>query len=727
MHIAAKNSTITKGDSVRGDLSLPPLPEVLSVSPATSPPKNLTQSETDSLPGTVSPTISLPWPWPPPPVFRVLRAGCYLLNYKPKDSGFFVTYDGTLRVEARGFERTASGDIYQRPFSWRCIPGPYGPLCWPILGPGPAPASGIPILARNQYRYYLRVTEILESITAADNFDLGFQMYRFNSATKTWTNEGDYTAQMFWRSAPPGYPSSIDYLEGDVTNATGTVVGRLTMGWVSESLRKATVEIDRVSQSEAPLNNGAGENWSSIFDSVGWDVTVVESNTAVPEPTGAGWSLAECHQGMLDRRNSDNLDSEWRYHLLCVRELDYTSRGVMYDAYGSDSNNVPREGAAIASHWYFPNANPWGKCKGDRFGACTAPYFRTAVHELGHAMLMYHPSLASSNHIMQVTPQIAANAVPPQQFPDNIVWEFSEADRRLLRHLPDIAVRPGGTIKFGENYPSIPISPEDSIVEATGLELKVDALLDTLPLGAPVRANLKLINTTHEPLPVPSSLSIKTGCLSGKVIDQSGIVRTFSTIVRQVDEIDLQMLQPSQSLRHSLTLLRGGQGALFPSAGIYQIQIDLTWEVNDYSVRASGKTTVMITPPVDEGHAKAAMKVLSTPDTLLTLAIGGDHLQDGVEAIQVALNNLVLRPHFAYIEAKRLAQRFGKRKADLSAAAELIDDTTVMNPAEIKKAAILAKANGTDSEAKEPLAKTLKSKIKGIDISDEIKDMVDSL
>lgn len=733
MSITAKNATVAKGDSVRNDLSLPPLPEVLSVSPPTSLPKNLTQPQTDSLPVPVSPPISLPWPWPPPPVFRVLRAGCYLLSYKPKGSAFFVTYDGTLRVEARRFERTASGDLYQRPFSWRCIPGPYGsPLCWPILLPGPTPGSGIPILARNQYRYYLRVTEILESITAADNFDLGFQMYRFNPATKTWTNEGDYTAQMFWTSAPPGYPSSIDYLEGDVTDAAGKVVGRLTMGWVSESLRKATVEIDRVSQSEAPLNNGASVNWSSIFDSVGWDVTVVESNTAVTEPTGAGWSLAECHQGMLDWRNSDNLDSEWRYHLLCVRELDYTSRGVMYDAYGSDSNNVPREGAAIASHWYFPNANPWGKCKGDRFGTCSAPYFRTAVHEIGHAMLMFHPSLASSNHIMQVTPRIAANAVPPQQFPDNIVWEFSEIDQRLLRHLPDIAVRPGSSIKFEEGwpgYPGIPISPEDSIVEAeaTGLELSVGAMLDTVPLGAPVRANLKLVNTTHEPLPVPSSLSMKTGCMSGKVIDQSGIVRTFSTIVRQVDEIDLQMLQPGQSLRHSLTLLRGFQGALFPSPGIYQMQVDVTWEVNSYSIRASGETTVMVTPPVDEDHAKAAMQVLSTPDTLLTLAIGGDHLQDGIEAIQAALNNPVLRPHFAYIEAKRLAQRFGQRKADLSAVAQLIDDATIMSPAEIKRAAMLAKSNGAESTTREPLAEILKSKMKGIDISDEIKDMVDSL
>ena len=65
--------------------------------------------------------------------------------------------------------------------------------------------------------------------------------------------------------------------------------------------------------------------------------------------------------------------------------------------------------------------------------------------------------------------------------------------------------------------------------------------------------------------------------------------------------------------------------------------------------------------------------------------LGGDHLTDGIEAIQTAIANPVLRPHFAQVESKRLAERFGKRKADLKAAAKLIDDSSVMSPAEINK------------------------------------------
>jgi hypothetical protein len=93
-----------------------------------------------------------------------------------------------------------------------------------------------------------------------------------------------------------------------------------------------------------------------------------------------------------------------------------------------------------------------------------------------------------------------------------------------------------------------------------------------------------------------------------------------------------------------------------------------------------------VTAAVDAAHAEAARKLLGTPDTLLTLALGGDHLKEGIAAIAAALDNDVLRPHFAYVEAKRLATRFGKRKPDLKAAADLIDGATVMSAAEHRKA-----------------------------------------
>lgn len=680
----------------------------------------------------------LPWPRPWPPIqFRGLRAGCYLLNYQPKSSAF-VSYDGTLRVETHSGGRTASGDLYQRPVIFLPpLPGFPPIIRTPILLPGPNPASGIPALARSRYRYYLRVTQILEWFTLGNSFTLGFEMHRFNSTTKTWTNEGSCTAVMTWTTAPTGYPSSGDYLEGDVKNSAGVVVGRLKMGWVSQYLRRAVVEIDRVNASETPLNNGSGVDWRSIFDQVGWDVTVTTSHTNVTEPSGVSWSDAECHQAMINWRDSADLDTQWRYYLLCVRRLDSTSRGIMFDAYGGDANSVPREGAAISSHWnftndsVFPENNNWGLCAGLRFGQSAPAYFRTAVHEIGHAIMMFHPGSATGNHIMQVTPQIADNAVAPVQFPNNIEWAFSAEDQRRLRHLPDIAVRPGSILRFGQDvgsaYAGVPFSPLDMTAEIEGLRVEVSPLLDAVPLGAPVRINFELVNEGPQPVPVPGRLNLKTGHVTGQVIDPSGAVRTFSPIVRYLDETELRVLEPQENLGDSLTLLRGPEGALFAASGLHRVIVTLTWDVGGFLVRLSGETSVMVTPPVDEKHAKAALEILSTPDALVTLAVGGDHLTDGIEAIQTGLKNKVLRPHFEYIEAKRLAQRFGKRKANLKAAAELISDDTVMSPAEIKKAAKLVAAEGADSLPRKNIAKTLKSKVSGNHVSDEVRHMVDAL
>ena len=143
------------------------------------------------------------------------------------------------------------------------------PRFWRIL-------SGIPIFPIAAYRYYVRVTKILETFTLANDFTLGYELHRFDHATKTWSLEGPFTAVMTWTPAPAGYPRPGDYLRGTVRNVAGAAVGTLTMGWVSSFLRKATIELDRVAQSERAVANAAGTGWRDLFAQVGWDLTIVE-------------------------------------------------------------------------------------------------------------------------------------------------------------------------------------------------------------------------------------------------------------------------------------------------------------------------------------------------------------------------------------------------------------------------------------------------------------------
>lgn len=658
--------------------------------------------------------------------FYSLDAGCYLVRFNP--TGLNYHYDGTIRVQRQGNNTIASGDLYQHnPIQiWPLptIPVIKGGILTPqtdasfFLGE-PNPANGVPVFARSRYRYYLRITQILEFVSLSNTFTLGFEMWKFNgvSASPMWTKEaaGPYQAQMTFGTAPAGYPAGADYLTGTVRNAANVAVGTMTMGRVSGYLRKATVEIDRVANSEAPLDSGAGHTWQSIFDQVKWQLNVVTSNADVAEPSGNSWSDGEMHAAMLARRDSANLDTEWRYHVLAVKNIDSTPRGIMYDNGGTDSNNVPREGIGISSHWVIPNTSTWGKVKGQRFGAAKAPYFRTALHEIGHAMGLYHNTVDMG--IMNTTDVISAGAVAPVQFPDNIKWAHAADDQKRLMHMPDVFVRPGG-VSFGTAYSTHPLSPDDEHEEAVGLELHVQPVQDVLPIGAPVRLEISLANTAPYPLPAPESLSMKYGCVSGRVIDPSGTVRTFKTLLLCVDEVQLRYLEPGEQLTDSLTLLRGAEGALFPSAGSYTVEVEVSWDMNGGHVGVSSQTHLFVTTAQTKSHARAALQVLSTPDTLLSLVLTGDHHVEGNAAIQAALDDKVLRPHYAYLEAKRLAQPFQDRKANLDKAADLLDAETVMSTGEIRKCTKLVKqadagngnGNSHDGDAKSRIAAVLRTK-----------------
>lgn len=275
---------------------VPPLPDPIEPRP----------SQTPSPPIETSPT-----PQPSPPLSS-LHSGCYLINYSPNVDAM-VSYDGTLRVDTATGRLIASGDLYQRDI---VVPDDSGsPIA---LAPPPDPAAGIPIFPIKFYRYYLRVTQILETGGA---FSLAFETHRFSVETVTlldgsltnWPKESAFTVLMAPAPAPAGYPSPDHYFVGDVTNDAGTTVGPLSMGLVSPHLRKAIVEIDRVSVSELPLDNGAGVSWRTVFDKVGWDITPLVSDSNVEEPSGEAWNKAEAHAAMLARRDRSDLDTELRY------------------------------------------------------------------------------------------------------------------------------------------------------------------------------------------------------------------------------------------------------------------------------------------------------------------------------------------------------------------------------------------------------------------------------
>ncbi len=293
------------------------------------------------------------------------------------------------------------------------------------------------------YTYYLRVTTIAPTEAG---FALAFEVHRFvpkeirrldGVVQPRWQPDGSFTAQMRPAEAPPGYPAPGLFFVGDIaTNPDDpAMTTQIQIGWVSPLLRKAVIEVDRVPGAAVPESNGAGVTWQSTFRSFGWDMNLIVSDDDVTKPGGPVWNAFDAGAAMRKHRDSSDLDNEWRYHIMVAGQI-----AAPGDAFGH-MYHPKREALYMTSQFVFPeNEAKWGALRGKRFDT-TVSFFRTAMHEMGHALGLPHNN--SGSHFMRPTPDIADDA-PAGTFPANIAWSFDPGDEHRLRHWPDIVVRPGG-------------------------------------------------------------------------------------------------------------------------------------------------------------------------------------------------------------------------------------------------------------------------------------------
>lgn len=658
-----------------------------------------------------------------------LKNGCYYISFtcdKTIDTEDFFQgthFHGTMRVEQCGGILLVSADLYQ---SDEPVPDTS------ISGTADSKESlkRVPVFSFDKYKYYLQGTDF--KVTAQDEVTRSFELTvnRRNFRRLRFFGEMLATLKMQRKA-----DSNQSIFEGALLS-DGKNFGQVTMHWVSPYYRRATVEIDKVEFTEFPWNNGENTtfrtetdlppciDWHNVYNGLGWDVTVIMNDSQLPDIEKDGWQPNELHAFMIRWRDLHKHDKEWRYYLLCVSNHHHedgastTFLGLMFDrSLNNDTNNFPREGGAIFSHSpvFFPQGSD-----NENMPLVNIPaaYFRTALHELGHMMGLDHDKETSS--LMRGI----SNFTNPENFPEfprNFGWTFSAPHQILLRHMPDMWVRPGG-VEWALNFAQIvdlmalPLRISEDIHENDPVFTFLDTALATfnnssaftwrnifqhhpeehgsaevhehshtehsspeiseslhfsaenisskeVPFGAPLRVNLSLFNEsdTHTSFTVPESISFKYGHLSATIKQLSNdTTRQVRPMIRFIDiEETMRTLAPKERVFHSFTLLHGSDGALFPTPGEYELVFTLHWHHDDHELNISSiPSKIRVVPPKNNAQQLLAEKIIATPELTELIVFPGNHLQGANALLEEIMNNEVLAPHYTFTKARQYATRF---------------------------------------------------------------------
>ena len=147
------------------------------------------------------------------------------------------------------------------------------------------------------------------------------------------------------------------------------------------------------------------------------------------------------------------------------------------------------------------------------------------------------------------------------------------------------------------------------------------------------------------------------------------------------DSNGLTKLNVGDSITGSMTLLRRKEGPLFPTTGLYTINVNLAWPSHgNFSCRTSSTCTIFVTSATSGSRAGAAHKVLASHDAQVRLMAGGDshRLTKGKQAIDAALHDDMLKKYLASIEANRVARRYKGREGDAKSAERIMQSKDIV-------------------------------------------------
>jgi hypothetical protein len=642
------------------------------------------------LPGGVSGLPGhFPIPLPPLHVCALsLPQGCYQLSISTSaSSGRFLFKSfklGSLRVESTGGNYIISGDTYRYSF--------FDLLHGGIPNVGP---TEIPVYPRNRYGSYLKASSVsiprvsfgqCRITLKLDEYDYTQPAAGSFDGSFPATPSRSLTIYLTPATRPSGYTGV--YFTGQLYIGGVLQTGAsVTLAWVSDRYRKATVEVHTMAGAVAPAQVGT-EYFTSVYANANWDLTVKTDPNSIPAPTVAGgfppgwtgtsdWgSRADLlHKVMTDLLDfaSVNLDKEWYMHLLVVpsalRGIN-SGRGVMFDTI-----NVPREGVASFSDDGYPHeqSSNFGTASDKKQRDVPRAFLRSAAHEITHGFNQIHQENegGADNSIMTTTPSVADFlATHGGTFPNDIFLGFNDHVRHHLIHLPDIVIRPGGmTWTAGHNGIPVPQADTDGdeiYVDHPALDLKLAAKKNRVKIGEPLQLEWVLKNVSDDKVWLPGDLSIENEFAEITVTKPNGDELQMPPYAIKCDSAYFIDGKPGHKLSATHHLFWSTQGFAFETPGKHTVNLEISWRSGGATVGKKVSVDVFVDYPITDKENEIITHVMND-EVGKFVALGGHayHLKTAVGRIEAAMDaqkdHPVCKALASFYDAKGAVKQAGKK------------------------------------------------------------------
>ena len=541
------------------------------------------------------------------PSTLIPAAGCYALEFSTTGAatlGSSPTFRGTFRVEPQTVGVRISGDLYRS----KAI----------------AALAEIPIYPRDEYYSYWKGIAATAGSNARNEIQLTVEEYRYAQSATGFSGTFSDSPSRTLRLEVALHGGAGGY-EGGVFVGQQRV-GTVRLNFVSKSFRRASVVIHPIPGAATPTSvtssGGELETYQSIYDTVGWNLSVTEGPPISMPPSLIGvqnpdacWSQVNLAELLSNVPGYDaaELDSVWKVHLLAVSGRLGCGRGEMFDVGPGDPNNIPREASVTFSDDGFPaDETPnYGAVANKRLRDIPRAFLRSAAHEIGHAFNQIHQNFESGidNSIMTPTNGVAdAIAAGGGTFPEGIYLGFNDRVRQHLIHLPDPAVRPGAIQFYGD---AISAPQADAVDWPEELELQLNAARETLMLSEPLILCWTLVNRGKKPLPVPQELGTRSLIARISVTDPDDEI----TFVRPPDlqscpHIRFVSLSPGETRSSEAKVFWGTDGFAFDQPGRHLVEVMLLWSAAGQPIAVSATAWIWVNYPINEQENQVAHLML---------------------------------------------------------------------------------------------------------------------